>query len=297
MEKIYPISYIENILNSETGENLYVFLSVFNHINIGYVESRESARNAVPEVLRKQGLYITYYLYNTAITEYYDGNKALITEGDNWIKDINWKQINAIVSHGNSNKRPDNVAIGTPYFDTEINKTIWWDGEKWTTYPNDVKVIKRIKKTDIISTHRRCVDCDIITEIPSNVSDELIQFDKIKKIAIFDNVIYLIDFNNKIYNDCHSIQYAHIFIHIEDKYYYLEEDITFTEITENNIDDYVLPVIGDKCPYHGSVNPYENGTVFTVNKGFEVVMLIAFPNRFYGKIVEPYLNSDDYDNE
>ena len=58
--KIYPITLIENVINEETGENLYVYLSQFNQINVGYVANKEDARNLIPEVLRKRGLYITY---------------------------------------------------------------------------------------------------------------------------------------------------------------------------------------------------------------------------------------------
>lgn len=289
---IYPLTYIENVLNRETGENLYIYLSQFNHVNIGYVSDKSFARNSVPEILRKRGLYITYYLNDSAITEYFDGNKAIINENDNWINDLYWKQVNNFIMAGATEYRPTDVPIGTPYFDTTIGKTFWWNGTTWITYPEDIKLIVRIKMTDIINTHRRVITMDRPTKLPDTISTEVITFDKVKKVAYYEGDFYLIDTDGKYYHDCHNIEHAHIFVYDGNLFYYVEEDKKLTEVTEHNIDNYILPLVGTECPEYGSVNHYADGTIFTVDKSYETVLLVAFPTRFYGHIVQPPIEVD-----
>lgn len=304
--KIYPITLIENVINEETGENLYVYLSQFNHINVGYVANKEDARNLIPKVLRKRGLYITYYLNDSAITEYFDGNKAIINENDNWLKDMYWKQVNNFVMAGTTEYRPTDVPTGTPFFDTTINKCIWWNGKEWISCPDHIKVI--IKHTDIINTHRRCLDLIEPESLPDEIISEYPTFDKVVKLALYDGYFYLIDADGKYYFDGHNVETAHIFVkkaaytitddqskqevEIPETYYYIEEDKNLTEITQDNIDNYILPIFGTACPEFGSINPYANGEYFIVDKGYEVVQLIAFPTKFYGRIVEPPIESE-----
>ena len=306
--KIYPITLIENVINEETGENLYVYLSQFNHINVGYVANKEDARNLIPEVLRKRGLYITYYLNDSAITEYFDGNKAIINENDNWLKDMYWKQVNNFVMAGTTEYRPTDVPTGTPFFDTTINKCIWRNGKEWISYPDHIKVIIKIKHTDIINTHRRCLDLIEPESLPDEIISEYPTFDKVVKLALYDGDFYLIDADGKYYFDGHNVETAHIFVkkaaytitddqskqevEIPETYYYIEEDKNLTEITQDNIDNYILPIFGTACPEFGSINPYANGEYFIVDKGYEVVQLIAFPTKFYGRIVEPPIESE-----
>ena len=306
--KIYPITLIENVINEKTGENLYVYLSQFNHVNVGYVANKEDARNLIPEVLRKRGLYITYYLNDSAITEYFDGNKAIIGENDNWVNDMYWKQVNNFIMAGTTEYRPTDVPTGTPFFDTTINKCIWWNGKDWISYPDNIKVIIKIKRTDIINTHRRCLDLVEPTKLPNEIFTDYPTFDKVAKLALYDGDFYLIDAEDKYYFDGHNVETAHIFvkkdahtiiddqtkqeIEIPETYYYIEEDKSLTEITQDNIDNYVLPIFGTTCPEFGSINPYANGEYFIVDKGYEVVQLIAFPTKFYGRIVEPPIETE-----
>ncbi len=303
---IYPITLIENVINEKTGDNLYVFLSQFNHINVGYVANKEDARNLIPEALRKQGLYITYYLNDNIITEYFDGNKNIINENDNWIKDTYWKQINNFIAAGITENRPTDIPIGTSFFDTTINKCVWWNGNDWVTYPDYIKVIIKIKHTDIINTHRRIVDLIDIETLPNEIITVAPTFDKIVKVGFYNGYFYLIDAEDNYYHDTHNIETAHIFvkkeahtiieeyskkeIEIPETYYYLEEDKSLIEITQDNIDNYILPIFGTKCPEFTTINPYANGEYFIVDKGYEVVQLIAFPNKFYGRVIEQIQN-------
>ena len=84
-----------NVLDGHNGENLYSYLSRFNHLNVGYVASAVSARESVPAIMRKNGLIITYYINEKPTTEQYIGDKN--TAGtDVWTDDSNWQFIDGI---------------------------------------------------------------------------------------------------------------------------------------------------------------------------------------------------------
>ena len=84
-----------NVLDGHNGENLYSYLSRFNHLNVGYVASAISARESVPAIMRKNGLIITYYINENPTTEQYVGDKN--TAGtDAWTDDSNWQFIDGI---------------------------------------------------------------------------------------------------------------------------------------------------------------------------------------------------------
>lgn len=97
IEKIFPKNYMSNIVDEETGESLRIFLLKYNHIDLGYRSSKSSARLAVPIIMRRKGLYITYYLPDdVVITEFFNGNKTEVSD-TNWIKDALWvKDVNEL---------------------------------------------------------------------------------------------------------------------------------------------------------------------------------------------------------
>jgi hypothetical protein len=91
LSPFYPKQLMQNVLNGENGENLYAYLSQFNHINVGYVADKISARNAIPDIMRKNGLYITYYINNKPTTEIFVGDKIQAGTKSEWIKDELWE--------------------------------------------------------------------------------------------------------------------------------------------------------------------------------------------------------------
>lgn len=97
IEKIFPKNYMSNIVDEETGESLRIFLLKYNHIDLGYRSSKSSARLAVPIIMRRKGLYITYYLPDdVVITEFFNGNKIEVSD-TNWVKDELWvKDVNEL---------------------------------------------------------------------------------------------------------------------------------------------------------------------------------------------------------
>lgn len=93
-DKLHPFyskQLMQNVFNGENGENLYAYLSQFNHINVGYVADKISARNAIPDIMRKNGLYITYYINNKPTTEIFVGDKVQAGTKSEWIKDELWE--------------------------------------------------------------------------------------------------------------------------------------------------------------------------------------------------------------
>lgn len=88
---------MSNIVDEETGESLRIFLLKYNHIDLGYRSSKSSARLAVPIIMRRKGLYITYYLPDdVVITEFFNGNKTEVSD-TNWVKDELWvKDVNEL---------------------------------------------------------------------------------------------------------------------------------------------------------------------------------------------------------
>ena len=93
--EFYPKQLMQNILDGEAGENLYAYLSKFNHINVGYVASATSAYNAIPEIYRKTGFIITYYLNEKPTTKQFIGTKE-DAGNDNWLVDSYWQLVDGI---------------------------------------------------------------------------------------------------------------------------------------------------------------------------------------------------------
>lgn len=53
-----------------------------------------------------------------------DGTKYLGDDG-------NYHEIKQVSSYGPTAERPSNVSIGFQYFDTDLNRPIWWNGTEW----------------------------------------------------------------------------------------------------------------------------------------------------------------------
>lgn len=93
--EFYPKQLMQNVLDGEAGENLYAYLSKFNHINVGYAASSTAAYNAIPEIYRKTGFIITYYLNEKPTTKQFIGTKE-DAGNDNWLADSYWQLVDGI---------------------------------------------------------------------------------------------------------------------------------------------------------------------------------------------------------
>lgn len=89
--EIYPITHMHNVIDCDSGDNLYQYLTEYNHINLGYCADKITARNKVRVKDRKKGLYITYYINNNPITEVHIGSETI--PNNNWSGDDNWQPV------------------------------------------------------------------------------------------------------------------------------------------------------------------------------------------------------------
>lgn len=87
---IFPLQYVSNILDKATGETLTILLTRCNHVFIPFTGDKNVTRAAVPPIMRRKGLYITYITPDSVIiTEFFNGNKTEVNNED-WVKDENW---------------------------------------------------------------------------------------------------------------------------------------------------------------------------------------------------------------
>lgn len=96
-EDIFPKTFLDAVIDKESGTTLTDILSSFNMYFLSYSGSRETTRLEVPMSLRKQGLWITYVLYDgNTITEWY---------GINAVDDVSWQD-------GNNWRLGSNMLVG-----------------------------------------------------------------------------------------------------------------------------------------------------------------------------------------
>lgn len=53
-EEIYPLTYIQSIMDSESGKALTSILGSFNNIYVPYQDTVENTRNMIPESMRRK---------------------------------------------------------------------------------------------------------------------------------------------------------------------------------------------------------------------------------------------------
>lgn len=71
-EDIFPKTFIDAVLDKESGVTLTDILAMFNMLFLSYNGSRSQTRLQVPSSLRRKGLWVTYVLYDkTVVTEWY----------------------------------------------------------------------------------------------------------------------------------------------------------------------------------------------------------------------------------
>lgn len=71
-EDIFPKTFVDAVLDRESGVTLTDILAMFNMLFLSYNGSRSQTRLQVPSSLRRKGLWVTYVLYNkTVVTEWY----------------------------------------------------------------------------------------------------------------------------------------------------------------------------------------------------------------------------------
>lgn len=88
-QNVFPKTFIDAIKDKESGVSLQEILQGFNMYFLSYNGSRALTRCKVPAILRKEGLWITYVLYDhTVVTEWYNSDQI---DDNSWSMDSNWR--------------------------------------------------------------------------------------------------------------------------------------------------------------------------------------------------------------
>lgn len=88
-ESIFPKTFTDAVIDRENGAKLTDILAMFNMLFLSYAGNKSFTRLEVPMSLRKQGLWVTYVLYDkTVVTEWYAGEAI---DDTSWSNDSNWR--------------------------------------------------------------------------------------------------------------------------------------------------------------------------------------------------------------
>lgn len=90
-KEVFPLNFIENIVDKVSGKTLAEIIASYNNIYVPYKGTVEATRNAIPVLLRRRGLWISYNVEDKSITEKYIGTTQDVTS--NWANDDNWEKI------------------------------------------------------------------------------------------------------------------------------------------------------------------------------------------------------------
>lgn len=89
-EDIYPKTFLDAVVNRETGVSLDEILTGFNMYFLTYLGGSGVTRLQIPDELRRQGLFITYVLFDKAtVIEWYDSDDI---SDEAWQSDANWRK-------------------------------------------------------------------------------------------------------------------------------------------------------------------------------------------------------------
>lgn len=104
---VYPIAYIDGIIDKESNEKLSDILIRYNNIMVPWQGDVASTRNRVPSLMRRQGIVITYITdLSEIVTEVYKGTVEDIK--NNWADNINWELVPDLkFVQDNASKLPD----------------------------------------------------------------------------------------------------------------------------------------------------------------------------------------------
>lgn len=87
--QVFPRTFIDAIKDKASGVTLAELLQGFNMYFLSYSGNKGVTRLQVPEILRREGLWITYILYDhTVVTEYYNSSKI---DDASWKDSKNWR--------------------------------------------------------------------------------------------------------------------------------------------------------------------------------------------------------------
>ena len=91
--KIYPLNYIQNIVDARDDEKLETIIDRINHIEVLGKGTKEDTRININTKVRKHGLYVTYSDGNITYTEYFIGSNQDALNENKWKQDMYWQSV------------------------------------------------------------------------------------------------------------------------------------------------------------------------------------------------------------
>lgn len=109
-KEVYPLSYIQNIIDAETKEKLSDILIRYNHIYVPWQDNVTDTRLSVPKLIRRKGLWISYDKEGTLYTEYFKLSTLDAMIDSYWESDDNWETVpNLEFVRNEASKLPDGI--------------------------------------------------------------------------------------------------------------------------------------------------------------------------------------------
>ena len=130
--KIYPLTYMRNILDENGNNNLVDIFKCYNHIYVTYANNVSSTRLLVPEFLRKYGLWISYEKDGKLYTEAFLGSNIDAKDEYKWIADSNWEYVPDLQYIESASSRIPKQAILPEHLSNSILEMISNAGAKIT---------------------------------------------------------------------------------------------------------------------------------------------------------------------
>lgn len=91
--KVYPLAFIQGIIDAETNEKLTDILIRYNHIYVPWKGSPEDTRDSVPLLMRRHGLWISYDKDGSLYTEWFKNSSTDALLDLKWKDSDNWEMI------------------------------------------------------------------------------------------------------------------------------------------------------------------------------------------------------------
>lgn len=141
-KEVYPLSYIQNIIDAETKEKLSDILIRYNHIYVPWQNSVTDTRLSVPKLMRRKGLWISYDKEGTLYTEYFKLSTLDAMIDSYWESDDNWETVpNLEFVRNEASKLPDGII--TPEKLSPALQELIKQNNKITNLPDDEDLEER----------------------------------------------------------------------------------------------------------------------------------------------------------
>ena len=91
--KVYPLAYIQGIIDAESKEKLSDILIKYNHLYVPWQGSQNDTRAYVSKLIRRHGLWISYDMDGSLYTEWFKSSTSDALLDIKWLDSSNWERI------------------------------------------------------------------------------------------------------------------------------------------------------------------------------------------------------------